>query len=93
MNDNVDTSPPNATTVSDSESKEATATSSPSSSPATPKREHWFSPWLIVALLALGLAGWQWFETRTRLAETQQELARRLSESDAAANESRALAK
>ena len=93
MNDNVDTSPPNATTVSDSESKEATATSSASSSPATAKREHWFSPWLIVALLALGLAGWQWFETRTRLAETQQELARRLSESDAAANESRALAK
>ncbi len=53
----------------------------------------WRNPWLIVALLALGLAGWQWVETRLRLADTQQELARRLSESDALARESRALAK
>lgn len=67
--------------------------SPPSSSPDNPNRGHWFSPWLIVAVLALGLAGWQWFETRARLAETQQELARRLSESDATANESRSLAK
>ena len=43
------------------------------------------NPWLIVVALALGLAFWQWFETRARLAETQQELARRLGESDASA--------
>ncbi len=53
----------------------------------------WQNPWLIVALLALGLAGWQWIETRIRIADTQQELAKRLSESDAVARESRALAK
>lgn len=63
------------------------------SSPVAAKRGAWFSPWLIVALLALALAGWQWVETRLRLADTQQELARRLSESDALARESRTLAK
>lgn len=53
----------------------------------------WRNPWLIVALLALALAGWQWFETRARLAETQQEIARRLSESDTVAKESHALSR
>jgi uroporphyrin-3 C-methyltransferase len=53
----------------------------------------WQNPWLFVALLALALAGWQWVETRIRLAETQQELAKRLAESDTVAKESRALAK
>ena len=43
------------------------------------------NPWFLFALLALGLAFWQWFETRVRLAENQQELARRLSDSDAVA--------
>jgi uroporphyrin-3 C-methyltransferase len=50
-----------------------------------------FSPWIIVAVLALGLAGWQWMETRARLAETQQEMARRLTDSDASTSESRTL--
>lgn len=53
----------------------------------------WRNPWLIVALLALGLAGWQWVETRLMLSDTQQELARRLAENDASAKESRALSK
>lgn len=53
----------------------------------------WRNPWLIVALLAMALAAWQWGETRTRLSETQQELAKRLSESDTVARESRALAR
>ena len=57
------------------------------------KKTGGISPWAIIAVLALGLAGWQWMETRTRLAETQQELAKRLAESDAVAQESRALAK
>ena len=42
----------------------------------------WRNPWLLVVVLALGLAGWQWVETRIKLADTQQELARRLAESD-----------
>jgi uroporphyrin-3 C-methyltransferase len=53
----------------------------------------WRNPWLIVALIALGLAGWQWVETRLKLADTQQELARRLAENDTANKEIRALAK
>ncbi|MBL0167774.1 MAG: uroporphyrinogen-III C-methyltransferase [Propionivibrio sp.] len=51
----------------------------------------WLNPWLYIALLALALAVWQWFETRIRLADTQQEMARRLSDSDALARESRTL--
>lgn len=51
----------------------------------------WRNPWLIIALITLGLAGWQWLETRVRLADTQQEVARRLAESDKVATESRAL--
>jgi len=38
-------------------------------------------PWLLIAVFALGLAAWQWFETRLKLSDTQQELARRLAES------------
>lgn len=53
----------------------------------------WHNPWLYIALLALALAIWQWFETRIRLADTQQEMARRLSESDAVARESRTLSR
>lgn len=44
-------------------------------------------------MLALGLAGWQWGETRLKLADTQQELARRLAENDAASKESMVLAR
>ena len=80
MNDNVELQP-----------------SQPAAPPAVASppemRKSWFSPWLVVAVLALGLAGWQWMETRVRLAETQQEMAKRLGESDTVAAESRALAK
>ena len=53
----------------------------------------WRNPWLVVAVVAIGLAGWQWIETRLKLADTQQELARRLAEADVAGKESRAMAK
>ena len=53
----------------------------------------WRRPSAIVAALALALLGWQWVETRSRLADMQEELARRLASSDTAATESRALAK
>ena len=44
---------------------------------------------LLVALLALLVAGWQWFETRQRLAANEQEVARRLAEAAAASQEER----
>lgn len=64
------------------------------STPALSTAKHtWLNPWVIIAMLAIGLAAWQWVETRIRISDTQQELARRLSESDTIAKESRALAK
>ena len=53
----------------------------------------WLSAWPVIALLALGLAIWQWVETRIRLSDTQVEIARRLSESDTLVNESQILAR
>ncbi|UCV27980.1 uroporphyrinogen-III C-methyltransferase [Ferribacterium limneticum] len=44
-------------------------------------------PWLFVAIAALALAGWQWFETRQKLVDTQQEVSRRLAEFDTANKE------
>ncbi|MDR0577472.1 MAG: uroporphyrinogen-III C-methyltransferase [Candidatus Accumulibacter sp.] len=77
------------------EAPAATESVTPPVSPGPPARtgSGGMIPWLIVAVLALGLAGWQWMETRVRLAETRQEIARRLAESDAAAGENRALAR
>lgn len=73
---------------------DAPAPAAATSAPAAPAAASpWRSPWLLIAVLALALAGWQWVETRLRLADTQQELARRLAESDALGQESRALAK
>lgn len=63
--------------------------------PAAP-RQAWLKPLpvaAIVAIAALLLLGWQWLETRGRLADVQEELTRRLADSDAVARESRALAR
>ncbi len=59
----------------------------PSSS--SPTRSAWQNPWLFVALAALALAGWQWLETRQQLNNVQQEVARRLAESEAGNKEDR----
>ncbi len=50
-------------------------------------------PSVMIAVIALGLLGWQWWETRTRLESMEAELARRLGEDDALAKEGRTLAK
>jgi uroporphyrin-3 C-methyltransferase len=47
----------------------------------------------VIAVLVVVLLGWQWLETRQRLAGVQEELARRLAESDAVAKESRVIAR
>ena len=65
---------------------------------ATPPRERarsafWRHPAVIVALVALALLGWQWVETRSRLSGLYEELARRLSEGDSVAKESRGMAR
>lgn len=62
----------------------------PASSVATPARPFSWRVLLLFAVL-LGLLGWQWLDTRSRIGELQEELARRLASSDATANESRTL--
>ncbi|MBU1235987.1 MAG: uroporphyrinogen-III C-methyltransferase [Gammaproteobacteria bacterium] len=53
----------------------------------------WRRPSAVIAVVALGLLGWQWLETRQRLAGVQEELARRLTDNDAIAKESRVVAR
>ena len=71
-------------------SSEMAATSAPAGGSVL---HSWRNPWLILALLALGLAVWQWVETRIRLAETQQQVAHRLAESDTLARETSVIVK
>ncbi len=47
------------------------------------------SPWLLVAIAALALAGWQWFETRQKLADVEQQVSQKLAEFDTANKEDR----
>jgi uroporphyrin-3 C-methyltransferase len=44
---------------------------------------------LLVAILAVLLAGWQWYETRQRLAANEQEMLNRLAQAAAASQEER----
>jgi uroporphyrin-III C-methyltransferase len=61
----------------------------PAPSPASPADRFRINPWLVVALAALLLAGWQWLETRQQLGQTQVEVARRLAEAEAGQKEAR----
>jgi uroporphyrin-3 C-methyltransferase len=47
------------------------------------------SPWLFVAVAALVLAGWQWFETRHRLLDVEQQVSQKLTEFDTGNKEDR----
>ena len=60
---------------------------------ATRERPVWLHPAALIALVALALLGWQWLETRDRLAGMREELARRLAESEVVAKESRVVAR
>jgi len=53
----------------------------------------WRRPSVLIAVVALALLGWQWVETRARLSEVREELAKRLSDSDTVARDARALAR
>lgn len=63
----------------------------PQPPPAVGKRgaSAWLPLTMLIAVAAIMLLGWQWLETRQRLADMQAEMARRLSESDAVAKEAR----
>lgn len=49
----------------------------------SPRFAAWRNPWLLVALLALALAAWQWVETRSRIEDTEKTLARALADAGA----------
>jgi uroporphyrin-3 C-methyltransferase len=53
----------------------------------------WRRPATVISVVALALLGWQWVETRQRLAEMSGELAKRLADNDAVAKESRVVAR
>jgi uroporphyrin-3 C-methyltransferase len=55
--------------------------------PAQVASSPWLRPSAAIAAIALALLGWQWMETRGRLADLQEELARRLSDGDSVAKE------
>ena len=61
--------------------------------PPSRDRAFWRHPAVIVAALALALLAWQWLDTRARLGQTQEELAKRLSEADAVTRESLVVAR
>jgi uroporphyrin-3 C-methyltransferase len=64
-------------------------TAAPSS---TPRRSHLAAMALLLALVVVALAGWQWFESRRSLGVLEHEIARRLSEVDALSRDTRMLA-
>mgnify|MGYP000045796878 FL=1 len=59
--------------------------------PAQASASAWRRPSAVIAVVALALLGWQWMETRSRLTELQDELARRLSNGDSVAREALSL--
>lgn len=67
--------------------------STPTPPPAPTRRPAWLKPLPVAAAAALALFGWQWLETRNRLGDVQDELTRRLADSDAVAREGRAAAR
>ena len=63
----------------------------PEPQPATPARHRtWLATWIAVA--ALALAGWQWYDSRVELKSIKQELAKKLAETDTQNKESRLVA-
>ncbi|MEY2633500.1 MAG: hypothetical protein RIR00_2154 [Pseudomonadota bacterium] len=75
------------------ESPTSTTSPLPPAPPLSSAGNGWRNFWATLALLGLGLAGWQWLETRSRLADAQQEMARRLAEAEAASKETRNIAR
>ena len=56
-------------------------------------RSAWKMSWFFIALAALLLSGWQWWETRQKLNDMQQEVTRRLTEAEVGSKEERGVQK
>jgi uroporphyrin-3 C-methyltransferase len=59
---------------------------------STPRRSHFATIALLLALAATALAGWQWFDSRRSFGLLEHEVAKRLGEVDALSREARVLA-
>lgn len=57
--------------------------------PPAKARTAWQNPWFFIALAALLLAAWQWFETRQQLSAVQESVSTRLAEASAGDQEAR----
>ncbi len=63
---------------------------SPANLPPVPlPRAKRTSPWPFVALAALALAGWQWFDTHQKLQHVEQQVSQKLAEFDTGSKEDR----
>jgi len=65
------------------------------SSAPEPRRDparRWFSPAVWIAIVALAVAAWQWYESRVELRDLKQELAKKLADTDTQNKESRLVA-
>ena len=60
--------------------------------PSTPPRSQLATMALLLALAAVALAGWQWFESRRSIGVLEHEVAKRLSEIDALSRDTHMLA-
>ena len=63
------------------------------SAQASRRQSLWRHPAVVVAAIAIALLGWQWLETRTRLMQMEETVAKRLSDIDAVAKEGRIVAR
>ena len=92
---NPDVAPPAAESAGAPPRSEPMTPAGTASAPSVPPRNAgwamWINPWVVVAILALLVAGWQAYDTRTRISGTQKELARRLAASETAVTQNRAL--
>jgi uroporphyrin-3 C-methyltransferase len=57
-----------------------------------PRREHLATLALLLALVAVAISAWQWFESRRSIGALEHELAKRVSEVDALSRDTRMLA-
>jgi len=79
----------NTSAPPDPEKPAILASPPPSPTPAARGKSFWLHPAVPLVVIAIGLLGWQWFETRTRLAQMEETVAKRLADVDAVAKESR----
>ena len=60
--------------------------------PAPDRQRRWISPVALIAVAALALAAWQWYDSRSEIGALRQELAKRLADTEIQNKQSRLVA-